>query len=99
MYYNIAYAAPAIPVEVDDTLKKINDIILNPIIVLFFAIALIVFMAGVLKYIKNADNEKARTEGGLHIVWGIVGMFIMIAVYGILHLVAKTFGIDESIIS
>jgi len=96
--YGLAYAAVTVPTVVDNSLKKINELIINPVIVLCFAIALVVFLAGVFKYIKNASNEQARTEGGRHIVWGIVGMFIMIAVYGILHMITNTFGLDGSLI-
>lgn len=64
--------------------------IANPLIMLLFGIALVVFMWGVVKYIANADNEIDRKEGSNAIIYGIVGMFIMFSVFGLMNLVGAT---------
>ena len=73
-------------------LNKINRYILNPIIVLMFAVALLVFIWGVFQFISNATENSAREDGKRNMLWGIVGMFIMVSVYGIIRVILSTFG-------
>lgn len=75
--------------------SRFVSVILNPTIALLFGIALVVFLWGVAKFIwASADNEGDREEGRRHMIWGIVGMFIMVAALGIISIVTNTFGIQ-----
>lgn len=73
-------------------IERLNDLILNPIIYLLFAVAVFYFLFGLLKFIQNQDNETAHEEGKQHMLWGVIGVFLMIAVYGILNLIGATLG-------
>ncbi|OHA33953.1 MAG: hypothetical protein A2928_02445 [Candidatus Taylorbacteria bacterium RIFCSPLOWO2_01_FULL_45_15b] len=75
-------------------LNKLNEYILNPLILLMFAVALLVFFWGLLRLIWYSDSDEERDTGRRVIVWGIVGMLIMISVYGIINLLLSTFGIS-----
>lgn len=68
-------------------IQKVNNAILTPIITLLFALAAGYFLYGLLKFIQNQDNDTAQEEGKRHMVWGIVGIAVMVAVYGILHVI------------
>jgi len=72
-------------------LQKLADNILNPIIQLLFAAALVYFTFGVVKFIRGADDPGEREKGGKHIMWGLVGLVIMMGVYGILEIMLGTF--------
>lgn len=74
-------------------LNSINEVILNPIIYLLFAVALVVFLWGIFQMIRGAASEDARSDGRRNIMWGIIGMLIMVSVYGILDVILNTFGI------
>ena len=87
----VAYA------DFDAVLRKVNQTILNPLIALLFAVALVMFIWGVVEFTANADNEEKRTTGRQHILWGIVGMIIMISVFGIMRLITGTIGSDVQI--
>jgi len=76
-----------------EILNKINEVILNPIIYLMFAIALVVFFWGIFQMISGAASDDARSKGRQNIMWGIIGMLIMVSVYGVLAVVLGTFGI------
>ncbi len=78
---------------VDQLIAKINDAIVNPLIALLFALAFVIFLWGVFQMIRNAGNEKERETGQQHILWGVIGMFIMIAVKGIIAIIGKTLGL------
>lgn len=77
-------------------IHNFNRVILNPIIFLMFGIALIVFIYGVFEYAKDSSNPDSRETGKNHILWGVVGMFIMFSVFAIIKLVMGTFGISNS---
>jgi len=83
----------AVPAAVQTLIYKLNDKIFNPIIMLMFALAVVYFLAGVYKYIKGYDNDTERNEGKTHMLYGVVGVFIMISVWGIMHMIVDTFGI------
>lgn len=92
---SIAYAAT--PNTFDSFLGRVSLYILNPLIGLFFALAFMYFMWGVFSFIKDQDNEAARETGKKNMIWGIVGMFIMVAVYGIIGIIIGTFGLSVPI--
>lgn len=75
----------------DEAAKLISNIkayILNPIIGFMFAVAVVMFIYGIVEYIWSADNEEKVEVGKKHMIWGIVGIFVMIGVYGILNILS-----------
>ena len=74
----------------DNFIIKLLTVIVNPLINLMFAAALVYFLWGVVQYIKGADSEPARETGREHIMWGLVGMFIMVAAVGIIMVARRT---------
>jgi lysylphosphatidylglycerol synthetase-like protein (DUF2156 family) len=77
-------------------IHKINTVIVNPLILLMFAAAVLVFLYGVFEYVKDSDSEDARSTGRNHILWGVVGMFIMISVFSIMDIIMNTIGANPS---
>lgn len=75
-------------------LDRINEVILFPLITLLLAIALLVFLYGAFEYVMGAGNEEARNTGRRHLLFGIIGMLVMISAYTILFIAANTFGVD-----
>ena len=67
-------------------LGKINQYILNPLIYLLFAIAFIEFIIGVSLMVVASCDEEKRSVGKKHMLWGLIGLFVMVAVFGIMNL-------------
>lgn len=88
---NIANAASA-----NTLISGIKTSIVNPIIAFFMAAATVVFIWGVVEMIMGAENEEARTIGKRHIVWGLLGLFIMIAAGAIISTLCLFFGLSSS---
>ena len=86
----IAYAATT---NVDAFVKKVDDLIINPIIYVMFALAILIFLYGVLEFIMNQASEEKKTTGRNHMIWGIVGITIMLGVWTILNFVLNTLGV------
>lgn len=82
--------------DITQFLNKVNQYILNPVIVLLFAIATLVFFVGVVQLVASASTDAGREEGKKKLVYGLIGMFIMFSAYGIIHLILGTFGITGS---
>jgi uncharacterized membrane protein YidH (DUF202 family) len=87
---NIAHAS------LDSFLTNVNNQIVNPLIAFMFALAIGFFLYGMFEFIANQDNDEKKTTGKSHMVWGIVGLAIMMGVWGILRIVLNTFNIDSS---
>ncbi|MBP9701272.1 MAG: hypothetical protein KBD54_02660 [Candidatus Pacebacteria bacterium] len=93
MFQMIAYAD-----SVDDLLFKLNTKIINPAIEFAFIIALVVFLWGVMEYIRGANNQEKRKLGRDHMLWGVIGFLIMFGVFGIISILTRTFGIKGATI-
>ena len=72
---------------------KINNAIINPLIGLLIAMAFAWFVWGLVQFIWGAQSAEDREKGKRSMICGIFGMFIMIAVFGILALLLRTFGV------
>ncbi len=73
-------------------IHKVNQVIINPIISLLFGIAVLVFVYGVFEYVKGSGSDDARSTGSRHMIAGVVGLFIMISVFGIMNVIMNTIG-------
>ena len=85
----VAYAS------VDSVVGKINQLIINPLITFLFALAVAYFLYGMLEFIMNQGNDEKKTTGKSHMLWGIVGITIMMGVWGILNMVLSTLNIPR----
>ena len=74
-------------------IENVNQLIINPLIILLFALALAYFLYGVFEFIANQDNDEKKTSGKSHMLWGIIGITIMMGVWAILGIILNTFGI------
>ncbi|MFQ5540873.1 MAG: hypothetical protein ACE5F4_01350 [Candidatus Paceibacteria bacterium] len=68
-------------------------LIINPLIGLLFALALAYFVWGGAQFILNAGSEEGRKKGKQALLWGLIGLFVMASVFGILRVVTATFGV------
>lgn len=92
-------APPPIPSSVLTFVGKISTEILNPIIAMMFALAMAYFVYGVVAYIWSPDNEEAREKGKQSMFWGVIGMFIMVSVFGIMRFLIDSIGADASLMN
>ena len=77
-----------------ELLNKVNQFILNPIIILLFAVATLYFFWGIVQFINSETADTKRDEGKRKIFYSLLGMFIMFSAYGLIRLVLGTFGIS-----
>ena len=64
----------------------------TPIIV---ALALLFFFWGLAIYILNAGNEEKKSQGKSIMLWGVIAIFVILSIFGLVKMLQNTFGIDE----
>lgn len=93
----LALAAPFV-VAAQTTLSDILDQVLgflNTAAAIVIALAVVYFLYGVTQYIMQAGNEEKRTEARNTMIWGIVAIFVMVSVWGLVNLLQDTFGVQQ----
>jgi uncharacterized membrane protein YidH (DUF202 family) len=88
------YAADAASVA-GPFVEKIKDAILYPLIALLMGVALLIFLWGVFRYISSAEGDEGRATGKRHMLFGIIGLVIMVSAVAILNIALATFGIGR----
>lgn len=73
---------------------RLNEVFLEPLVLLLIAVATLVFLWGGFVYVSNADNEQARSEGRQNMIYGVIGFVIMVAALAILRIFANSLGLD-----
>lgn len=72
---------------------KIQDI-LNLVVPIIMTLALIYFFIGLGKYILSAGDEEKKGEGRNIMIYGVIALFVMAAVWGLVGVLINTFDID-----
>ncbi len=68
--------------------------IIGFLIPLIGALSLFVFFWGIAKFILAAGDEKKLADGKQFMIWGVIAMFVMVSLWGIIAVVSRTFGFD-----
>lgn len=90
----VASALPIIAFAqtVDTIFSKIITLI-NYLTIIVVALSVLAFFWGLFKFITRAGEDK---EEGRHImIWGILALFVMLSVWGLVGVVGNTFGIQQ----
>ncbi len=61
-----------------------------PIII---ALAVLYFVWGIAKYIKDSASEGAQEEAKNIMLWGVIVIFVMVSMWGLVAILTRTFGI------
>ena len=75
-------------------LEKAVAAIVNPIIQVIFAVALVMFVYGIFEFVRGADSPEVRKKGQQHIMYGLIGLVIMVSVFTIINILINTVGAD-----
>jgi uncharacterized membrane-anchored protein len=84
----LAFAAPE-TADVEGVIRVIGEIIssLIPIVV---ALALLYFLWGLAQFIYKSGDSSAQEEGKNKMIWGIIALFVMVSVWGIVRVIGQT---------
>ncbi|KKR47081.1 MAG: hypothetical protein UT90_C0008G0023 [Parcubacteria group bacterium GW2011_GWA1_40_21] len=68
--------------------------IIGASIPILISISVIVFVWGVFRYVIAEGEDKARSRNVM--MYGIIGLFVMVSVWGLVRVVYNTFGLDNN---
>ncbi len=90
----LALAMPlmAAAADLQSILYTIRSLV-NTILPLFMVVAVAVFLWGIIRYITSAGDEEKQKAARGYIIYGLIGIFVMVAFWGIIQVVASTFGV------
>ena len=79
----------------DGVKNLIADIgeIINSLKYVVFALAFVFFFWGMAQFILHSGDEKTRGEGKQKMLWGVIALFVMVSIIGILRWIGGTIGI------
>jgi hypothetical protein len=66
--------------------------LLQGIFAILFALMAVGMIFGVVLYLMNSDNERKRTELKGYLTMGVIGITVVISLWGILALLSNTLG-------
>jgi len=72
---------------------RIFSLLFNGLIGLFVTVAIVVFFWGLIMYLWQVGEKKH--EGLQTMFWGVIAIFVMVSIWGIIHLLQNTFGVQN----
>ena len=75
-------------------LCKIGQI-LNSVVPVLIALGVVYFVWGVITYVIASDEE-AKKAGRDRMIFGIIGLAVIVAVLGLVSVLTRTFGVNNS---
>lgn len=76
----------------DTALTNVQNIV-GKLIPIFTTIAFIVFIWGIVQFISAAGDEEKRANGRQLMIWGVVGIAVIVGVWGLAKLLLGVFGV------
>jgi len=88
----------------DNSMKNVKGIVnwgscflYKTIVPFLFALATAAFIWGVMEYYINPGNEEKRKKGKDYIVGGLMALFVMLSIWGIVGIFTNTFEIKNTV--
>ncbi len=102
-YSGLAFLVPSLAFaqttynNVQDLSAFAINLINNVAVPLIFALAFLVFIFGVFRYfISGAGDEEKRETGKQFMLYGIIGFFVMISVWGLVRILTGTVRLNNA---
>jgi protein-S-isoprenylcysteine O-methyltransferase Ste14 len=81
---------------IEGIINTVTNSILMPFITVLILLATVVFMWGIIKFIAAAGDSKKAAEGKQLMFWGIIGLFVIVAMWGLVAVIQNTFSLTPS---
>jgi hypothetical protein len=67
--------------------------IVGYIIPFLFTLATAAFIWGIIQFFLNPENEEGRSKGKSFMLWGLIALFVMVSMWGLVGVIGNTFGV------
>jgi hypothetical protein len=68
--------------------------ILQSVVMILIGAAIVVFLWSIFKYLTEGKNEAKREEAKQYMIYGVIAIFIMVSVWGLVELLSQTVNIQ-----
>jgi len=82
---------------ISDLFSFVTCLISKSIIPLLFLVAIGFFLYGVVNYLAHAGDSAKRQEGSKFMLWGVIALFVMLSVWGLVGILRETFSVKNVI--
>ncbi len=76
-------------------LAQASDLI-NRLIPFIIALTVLIFLWGIFKFVIAGGDGEARKEAQGYIIWGIVALFVMVSVWGLVNILVRSVNLDNT---
>lgn len=80
----------------EELLERIITFVVDPALRVVFTLGLLLFVWGIIEFLWGVKDGQVSESGKNHMVYGLVGMLIMVSVYGIIALIVNSFGLNTA---
>lgn len=83
--------------------SNINDLftltesIMKRLVPIFIAAAVVILLYAIVTYITAGEDEEKRGKAKTLMLYGIIGLFVMVSIWGLVNMLSGTFELDTAI--
>ena len=81
--------------SIDASISTVSQLI-NRLIPLVIGIGVLVFLWGLVGYVTAGGDEEKRKNARSLMIYGIIVLFVMVSVWGLVRILTTTFGTDQN---
>src|SRR3989338_3510669 len=79
----------------DDLFSKVETL-LGKVVTLLISVAVIILIAAIISYIRAGEDEEKRGKARNMMIYGIIGLFVMVSLWGLVSILTGTFDFGSS---
>jgi hypothetical protein len=77
-----------------DLVNQVNAII-NVAVPILIALGVLFFIWGLVQFIFASGDESAKDEGKRKMIWGVIALFVIVSVWGLVELLTQVTGVQD----
>lgn len=66
----------------------------NTLIPIMISVGVLMFIIGIVMYVI-AKDEEAKSRGRNLMIWGLLGLLVIVSIWGLIKIVKVTFGVED----
>lgn len=90
------FAAGAVNVTSFDSLVTLVNGILDSLVPLIIGVAVVILLIAIVNYIRAGEEEEKRDKAKSLMIYGIVGLFVMVSLWGLVAILSGTFNLNNT---
>lgn len=84
-------------VESANDIFNLTEDILGKLAPLLIAFAVIILLIAIVNYIRAGEDEEKRGKAKSLMIYGIIGLFVMVSIWGLVAILSGTFNLNNDI--